>query len=109
VWPYSLAGPDIIRDRSTYSATMLPGRISGIRDLIAQHRPQIVVCYGLNARDTWAALAGAEFVKSEGHSFRFCSTPSTLYILMKHPTAHGVTNAEFEALGRFVAAFEVRA
>lgn len=107
-WPYGAVG-DAISDRSTYSVTILPDRISGIRDLIAQYRPQIVVFYGLNARDTWSALAGGVFVKSGKDSFGFHSTSSTLYLMTKHPVAHGATNVEFEAVGRFAAAYNVRA
>jgi hypothetical protein len=84
-----------------------PSRICGIRDLIAQHRPRIVIFYGLNARGTWSALGGGEFVKSENDSFAFHSTHSTLYIMTKHPTAFGATNAEFEAIGRFAAAYNI--
>jgi hypothetical protein len=103
-WPYAAAGPGVISDRATYSATILPDRVSALRHLIAQHRPRIVVFYGLNARDTWSAIAGGEFMKSDEGSFAFYSTSSTLYVMTRHPVAYGATNAEFVAVGRFVGA-----
>jgi hypothetical protein len=104
-WPYGGAGSVVITDRVTYSAAILPSRIRGIRDLIANHRPRIVVFYGLNARGTWSEIGGGEFVKSETDSFAFHSTHSTLYIMTKHPTAFGATNGDFEAIGRFAATY----
>jgi hypothetical protein len=107
-WPYAAVG-EAISDRATYSAMILPDRISGIRDLIDRYRPQIVVFYGLNARDTWSALAGGVFVKAGNDSFGVHSTSSTLYLLTKHPVAYGASNAEFEAVGRYAAAYNARA
>ena len=108
-WLYESAGLQIISDRASYSAAVLEERIAAIRDLIAAHRPQLALFYGLNRRDVWSSIAGCPLVDSEAGPFAFHSTTSTLFLMTRHPVAWGAKNVEFEAAGRFIRRFDGRA
>ena len=105
-WLYGSGGLEIISDRASYSAAILDERIAAIRDLIAVRRPRIVVFYGLNRRSVWSSIAGCVLVDSDAGPFAFHSTPSTLFLMTRHPVAWGAKNVEFEAAGRFVRRFD---
>jgi len=100
-WLYGTAGLEMIRDRASYSAAILSERMAAIRELIAAHQPRIVVFYGLNRRDVWSAIADGPLIDSDAGSFAFYSTPTTLFLLTKHPVAWGAKNQDFETIGRF--------
>jgi hypothetical protein len=101
-WLYESAGLEIISDRARYSAAVLNERIAAIRDLIAAHRPRVVLFYGLNRRDVWSSIACSPLVDSEAGPFAFHSTTSTLFLMTRHPVAWGAKNTEFEEAGRFI-------
>lgn len=101
-WLYGSAGIEIVSDRASYSAAILNKRTAAIRRLIAVYQPPIVVFYGLSRRDVWSSIAGSPLVDSDAGRFAFHSTPSTLFLLIRHPATRGATNAEFETAGRFL-------
>jgi hypothetical protein len=103
-WLYTSVGLEIIRDRASYSVSILDARISAIRNLIAAHHPPIVLFYGLNRREIWSSIAGCPFVDSG--SFAFHSDKATLFVMTKHPVAWGARNVEFQAAGRFIGRFD---
>lgn len=100
-WLYGTAGLEMIRDRASYSAAILSQRIAAIRELIAAHQPRIVVFYGLSRRDVWSSIADGPLIDSDAGPFAFYSTPTTLFLMTKHPVAWGAKNVDFEAVGWF--------
>jgi len=61
----------------------LPGRIEHIRGRIRQHRPRLVVMYGLTQSKSYEQIAGLSFPDPDRF---FCSGPSLL-VLTPHPAA----------------------
>ncbi|HEX8231555.1 MAG TPA: hypothetical protein VF826_19925 [Chloroflexia bacterium] len=97
--------PDLkyLRDRKTYTSHVAPGRIAHLRATIEEHRPRAVVFYGTGYRHWWRQIAGAEFVQSALDKVWTARGPFTLFVMMQHPTAHGVSKSYFDAIGRLIA------
>jgi hypothetical protein len=104
-WLYGTTGIEMLRDRQTYRTAMLPERTKYLRERIAQFRPMAVIFYGAAYRDIWRMISGVdEFAQDEEQRFEFAKKGGTLMILAKHPVARGKRNADFEAIGRLIAA-----
>ena len=99
-WPYAeLSDLDYLRSRKLYTEKIAKVREARLRDLIAEHRPKAVAFFGEAYADRWVRIARDDLAWTEkafGHAARGDGTD---YFRVHHPTAHGSTNARFEALG----------
>lgn len=79
--------------RRRYRDACAPWRADHIKQRIAQHQPKAVVFYSTNKwyRHWWEFIAGVPF-ESLGKDDPYVGrSPTTTYVIMKHPTAHGVS------------------
>lgn len=92
-----------LRDRATYTSHVAPARAAHLRQRIAEHRPATVVFYGAGYEHWWRAIAGIDFKPSNIDKVSVAGNDHTLFVIMQHPTAHGLPNSYFDAVGRLVA------
>lgn len=91
-----------LRSRKQYRKLMSQVRIRAIQQRIAAHQPQVVVFYSFTYRPYWLQLVGAELQPVLSGELYIHKGPSTLYAVLKHPVATGVTNAYFHEAGRLI-------
>jgi hypothetical protein len=70
--------------RESYRQHVAPLRVWRLRERIAQHRPQVVIFYGVAYRDWWSRIEGE---------------PGTKFVTIPHPASYGMTNQDFYDLG----------
>lgn len=85
-------------DRKSYESRLIPHRIAGLRKQIQQYRPRVVVFYGANwiYKAWWQRVIDVRYTETDP---AFGMSDRTLFVIMKHPTAHGVPNTYFEDVG----------
>lgn len=101
VWPYAHLANQIpyLASRPGYRQQVRPGRIAGLRTLIAERKPPHVVFYGQSYLDEWTAVAGGgEWVKVEDH-IQSIHVGATTFWLVPHPNARGLPADVFTRLG----------
>lgn len=76
----------LLQHRRSYLQEVLPKRLQKINDLIEEHRPKVVVCFGNSYVESWKQL----------------KSPAQNGIqILPHPNARPtLTNAKWDALGR---------
>jgi len=99
-WNYNLwSGLPFLRDRQTYRENCVSWRAEHIRSRIKEYKPKAVVFMGQVYSDYWHTISGRNLIFTDKGGFWAGSSEGTTYIITKHPTAHGVTNAYFESIG----------
>lgn len=97
-----------LKNRRDYFSKIVPQRRQSIKELIAQHKPKLVMFYStqLDYLPHWREISSVpDFTSeklSEKFSFYWKKTPDTLYVITPHPTAHGLTVNDFQSIGRFI-------
>jgi hypothetical protein len=106
-WPYGELAPNLpeLRTRSSYMQAFWPHRIGIIRNAIRRSRPAVVVFAGMSrhAIQAWGEISGTDFVTNAG-GWRDAWAGGTHFVVVRHPTAYGITNEYLEAVGRGIAA-----
>lgn len=92
-----------LRDRETYTNHVAPDRIAHLRERIAEYHPGAVIFYGVGYEHWWRRISGAGFKPSNVDKVSIASNEDTLFVVMQHPTAHGLSNSYFDAIGQFIA------
>lgn len=92
-----------IATREKYRALIADTRIATLTNRIAHHKPTAVVFYGTRYRVHWVKISGVTFTKNDAGRFETGHNGSTLFVIAPHPTARGVTNRNFEAIGEWIA------
>ena len=77
-------------------------RIHALRQRIAAHQPQAVVCYSFSYLPFWTELVGTALQPVLAGGMYIHQTQSTVYAVLKHPAATGVTSAYFHEAGRLI-------
>jgi hypothetical protein len=95
-------------DRATYTHHVAPLRAAHLRGLIAEHRPPNVVFYGKGYSHWWREIAGTDFRPSGLDTVSTARAGDTMYVVMQHPAARGLTGGYFEAVGRLLADLQTR-
>jgi hypothetical protein len=101
-WLYESYNIPEISTRDRYRKGVLPQRIKAIRERIEKHRPAVVVFHGIAYRKYWEEIIGRRFTPRNGERFETASDGNTRFALAPHPVAKGVSNADFEAIGRWI-------
>lgn len=93
---------DICSSKSEYRDKIAPERVAWLKNQISEMNPKAVVMYGTTPPypDYWRMIAGASFNKS--NEWEYCENDKTIYVVCKHPVAHGVTDLYFESIGNFL-------
>lgn len=103
-WLFSSAGIPDLATRDRYRAVMTPRRSDAIRSRIDDGHPANVIFYGLDYRAHWESISRQQFAPVADQRFLVAEAPSTRFVIAPHPVARGATNADFEAIGRWIAA-----
>jgi hypothetical protein len=93
---------ETLQSRKAYSESVAPQRIRALKDRIDEFRPKAVVFYGSSYLRHWEAISGKPFEVLNDSNMRRCSSGGTEFFAMPHPVAHGVTNADFIAIGEIL-------
>ncbi|HMA37961.1 MAG TPA: hypothetical protein VKY74_26160 [Chloroflexia bacterium] len=93
-----------LRNRKTYTQQVAPARIAHLRARIAEHRPGVVIFYGAGYEHWWRQIAGVDFQPSAVAKVAIAGNGPTRFVIMQHPTAHGLPNSYFDAVGQLIAA-----
>ncbi|WP_322889914.1 MULTISPECIES: hypothetical protein [unclassified Yoonia] len=85
IWHYDRFSNDpILRNRSTYSESMLPTRITAIKNAINKHKPRNIVFYSKKYLAHWQNISGVSFVEVDG--LHIAQVGDTSFICTIHPT-----------------------
>lgn len=60
--------------------------------------PKVVVCYGSHDKK-WDAIAAALIDKTMASGARYQQNEGTLFLVTRHPKAHGTTNSYWKETG----------
>jgi hypothetical protein len=101
-WIYGSVNLPILKDRTVYRDAMIPFRTGAIRRRLEQHRPRVVLFYGLAYRGHWEAIAEHPFQQEPGTRLSTATNGITRFILAPHPAAKGVRNSDYEGIGTWV-------
>lgn len=95
-----------LRRREFYRDFYVAQRANHIRQRILEHQPRAVVFYSADSwyQPWWKAIAEGVHFSTHEHGFQWGTDGSTLFVIAKHPTRHGVTNQYFEAIGGLIGA-----
>jgi hypothetical protein len=88
-------------NRETYKRTCLPIRIAHLRQRISEHKPSVVVFYGMNYQEHWQDIAKVDFNKS--NAVYVGRNGSSLFVMTNSPTYTGTRNEDFHKIGRMIA------
>lgn len=77
-------------------------RIRALQQRIAIHQPKAVVFYSFGYLPFWIEVVGAELQPVLSGGMYFHHSPSTVYAVLKHPAATGVTSVYFHEAGHFI-------
>jgi len=89
--------------REQYKQYYMPLRAPHIAQLIACHRPCVVMFYGAAYRQCWKDIAGAPHWDAHANGVVSAQKDGTLFVITKHPVARGLRSDDFEAVGRMIA------
>jgi hypothetical protein len=97
-----------LKTRELYTRYVTPHRVKHLRQRIAEHRPPAVIFYGKSYLHWWREIAGIDLLPSGLDTVSSGRLGDTLFVVMQHPAARGLSGSYFEAVGRLVAG-QVRA
>lgn len=103
-WFYKeYAGLDYLATRELYREHVAPFRAAHLRERVAEHKPKAVVFYSMNGwyRRFWQQIAAAPFrrISRPAGDYLRASTDETVYLIVMHPAARGLTTLYFEEAG----------
>ncbi len=103
IWAYDQwSSITFLATRKSYFQVCAPKRIAHIRERIREIHPQIVIFYGKGYRSFWHAIAGREVKFQDQGGFLAGNNSFATYLIIKHPSARGTSNAYFEKVGAFL-------
>lgn len=109
-WFYKdLSTRPALQSRQQYLTDVAPRRVEGLRVRIAAHRPPLVVFYSKTYWWYWHQVAGVPFAPDPATGVALADNGATLFVIMPHPTSHGITSAYLAEVGRMIGAHLDRA
>jgi hypothetical protein len=88
--------------KKKYIEYCIDKRINHISQRIKEYKPKVVVFYGMGYEYSWRKIADFEFTTaSEG--VLIGTNSQTVFAIVKHPVARGLTNEYFHNIGRLIA------
>ncbi|MBN1883377.1 MAG: hypothetical protein JW885_14515 [Deltaproteobacteria bacterium] len=103
-WVYhSISRLPYLENRETYRDFVKKSRIQNIRRRISEYTPRCVVFYGATYKLHWITITnGMTFHPHDMLDFEMAENDDTLFLMIKHPVAAGVTNDYFYDIGRCI-------
>lgn len=106
-WIYHTSGVVELQSRTAYVLRYTRDRAMHIKQRVQQHAPRAVVFYSTTFwyRIWWELIAGVRLTRDKiaGRIIYHAETPSTTFVVVKHPVSVGVTNDYYDAVGRILA------
>jgi hypothetical protein len=96
-WAYGFLEDPRFSCRGAFIQSFGKQRITIIKDLIRLNKPKVVVFYSTakNYMGYWEKIIGDK-VSMDDRGYYITEKDSTSYVVMDHPTRHGITNEYFE-------------
>lgn len=95
-----------LSDRGSYLRYYAPRRAAYLRRKREEHRPLVVVYYGLhgNYQRWWECISGVSLNDHnvEGQRVRVGRDPGTIFVVIPHPNARRVTNTFCHGVGHLI-------
>jgi hypothetical protein len=88
--------------REQYRQTWNTIRIQALQQRITTHQPKAVVFYSFSYLPFWTQVVGARLQPMLMGELYVHHSPSTIFAVVKHPSARGVTNAYLHTVGHFL-------
>jgi len=100
-WDYSSYNLPQFSSRKNYIKHYTPKRIKQIKKLIAENNPAVVVFYSATKKyiKDWEEIIGIE-ENNDLRSPYLIKKDKTIFVICKHPAAHGITNDYYPELGK---------
>ena len=103
IWNYSRWSTlPFLKKRKAYVGYCIPWRCEYIRAKINLHRPKYVIFLGTSYLQYWKDIAGQNIFFEKFDNFQVARSQTTLFLISKHPSARGITNAYFESIGAYI-------
>lgn len=95
-----------LQSREAYMAHFAPMRAAHLRACVEQHKPKAVVFYSFNwwYRQWWQQITPVPYarISTPDSDILKAATPTTTFLIVKHPVTVGVTNHYFETAGKLL-------
>lgn len=96
---------EFFQTRAAYQRHFAKTRAAAIKQLIADHQPEVVIFYGRRHMRRWGEIADVNWAsiprKPLPHT-QFHRNNGTLYVVTHHPTAPGVSHDRLERIGKHI-------
>ena len=105
-WEYGGLGIDYLETRSKYIEKIMPMRIEKFREILATHKPKVVICYGYGYRECWKQLIEPDMEKKPETIKKTLTTMAlqyawkgctAVYFIIPHPCAR-IRNDAWDAI-----------
>lgn len=99
-----------LESRYIYREKFASDRANTIKQRILEHQPKFVMFYGIHPEYVawWEYIAGRTFTTIQitpKFSADFLKSNSTIFVISRHPVAHGTTNEYWHQLGETISKF----
>jgi hypothetical protein len=91
-----------LASRDLYRETWSQRRIGQLQRRIATYRPSVVVFYSFSYLAYWNQIAGAPLQPVQSGDFYVQRRNGTLFLVVRHPAATGVSSEYFHTAGRTI-------
>lgn len=93
---------DYLRTRKAYMAKVADERAKKLKALVAEHRPVAVLFYGSTLRNHWERVSGTLECHPAHDRLFHKERDGTQFLMMPHPVARGVKNADYIKVGELL-------
>lgn len=105
VWIYEAFGMQGLSSRKEYLKTYMPGRIEALRELIQQHKPQLVIFYSFSYRKYWDLVIQKPLTELIPKNLSVAKDDSIIYAVVPHPTAWGRSNNDWVKIAEAIRSY----
>lgn len=91
-----------LASREAYSQHYLPLRTAHLKQRIHEYKPKGVVFYSFSYRRHWQEIADVPLSLVASNNVYVGHNGESIFIVTKHPVAHGVTNDYFHKVGQII-------
>ncbi len=95
-WFYNKFEIDYLETRKKYIDKIMPLRIKLFQDLIKKYSPKIIICYSFSYLKKWQEVVGCELLDKS--NLYYCKNNGSNFFVIPHPTAHGMTNNDWNQI-----------
>jgi hypothetical protein len=92
----------LLKSRDMYRLKMVPLRLHGLKNLIKENQPSVVVFYGLSNEEYWKKIIPVSLIIEKEKDLKYANVENTLFLSIKHPVAKGLTNEYFQQIGEWI-------